>query len=640
MSEQNDLFKNLQKFAAFNNNVGKADEKTKIPKDGEDDQVDGEEQVNGKNKVEANLVNNAIVTEEVVTTDPGMFDYAGENDIGDGFEFHGGVSNTQSSLLDTISDVAGSVSDAIFSTAEAAGQKVSDAVDTAASLPGRAADAAGEWIDARIEKAKNSNIAMPFSKQEITYNGPTHQGDTEIHAAEGSQVNYADAVDGPNQQANARDQGHNDLEQIDNHQDNYGTVYGEMVNESSNYQVEHGCSKPAPQPSYDPGYNGEGLGDPAPTISTNRLFISSDSAISGGGSYSGEGAGDASSKEVEKPVYKEVEKVINIEKPVYKEVEKVVEIEKPVYKDKEKVIEKDSDSAEVAVTKKKKTNWAAILGGIAGAGLAWYAIDSSRHKGKDGKDGVDGAKGETGATGATGAKGEKGDTGRGITNTEVNDKGDVVVTYSDGKSEVVGNLNSVKDFAFDQATGGLTVNYTNGKSQYLGELPKGLDGANGKSAYEVAKENGFKGTEKEWLKSLEGKDGRGISSTNINDKGELTITYTDGTSENKGVVKGQDGTTITNTQIDNKGHLIVTLSNGEKYDAGKAKGDDGVSGVGIDNLQIDENGHLQVKLSDGTVQDAGKAKGDDGKDGRGISSTNINDKGELTITYTDGTSEN
>lgn len=35
----------------------------------------------------------------------------------------------------------------------------------------------------------------------------------------------------------------------------------------------------------------------------------------------------------------------------------------------------------------------------------------------------------------------------------------------------------------------------------------GKDGENGKSAYEIALENGFKGTEPEWLDSLHGKDG-------------------------------------------------------------------------------------------------------------------------------------
>ena len=36
----------------------------------------------------------------------------------------------------------------------------------------------------------------------------------------------------------------------------------------------------------------------------------------------------------------------------------------------------------------------------------------------------------------------------------------------------------------------------------------GKDGEDGKSAYEIALENGFEGTEAEWLDSLRGKDGK------------------------------------------------------------------------------------------------------------------------------------
>lgn len=39
------------------------------------------------------------------------------------------------------------------------------------------------------------------------------------------------------------------------------------------------------------------------------------------------------------------------------------------------------------------------------------------------------------------------------------------------------------------------------------EFPGGEDGADGKSAYEIAVDNGFEGTEQEWLESLKGKDG-------------------------------------------------------------------------------------------------------------------------------------
>lgn len=45
------------------------------------------------------------------------------------------------------------------------------------------------------------------------------------------------------------------------------------------------------------------------------------------------------------------------------------------------------------------------------------------------------------------------------------------------------------------------------KKTYVLEPP--LDGADGKSAYQIALDNGFEGTEAEWLESLKGSGGGG-----------------------------------------------------------------------------------------------------------------------------------
>lgn len=68
-----------------------------------------------------------------------------------------------------------------------------------------------------------------------------------------------------------------------------------------------------------------------------------------------------------------------------------------------------------------------------------------------------------------------------------------------------------------------------------------IKGEDGKSAYKIAVENGFIGTEAEWLESLKGKDGIGITASEINESGELVLTYSDGSTANVGVVKGKDG---------------------------------------------------------------------------------------------------
>lgn len=75
---------------------------------------------------------------------------------------------------------------------------------------------------------------------------------------------------------------------------------------------------------------------------------------------------------------------------------------------------------------------------------------------------------------------------------------------------------------------------------------------------------------------IDGIDGIGIYNVEINDKGELIVTLTDGQKINCGVVKGKDGIgysgiSVTNAKIEN-GHLIITLSNGRKIDAGVISG--------------------------------------------------------------------
>lgn len=115
-------------------------------------------------------------------------------------------------------------------------------------------------------------------------------------------------------------------------------------------------------------------------------------------------------------------------------------------------------------------------------------------KGQDGVSGADGITPHIGDNGnwfigetdtnkpSQGTNGVNGNDGVGITKTEVNTSGELVITYSNGDSTNLGKIVG-KD---------------------------GLDGTNGQnglSAYEIAKNGGFIGTKEEWLKSLKGADG-------------------------------------------------------------------------------------------------------------------------------------
>ena len=251
--------------------------------------------------------------------------------------------------------------------------------------------------------------------------------------------------------------------------------------------------------------------------------------------------------------------------------------------------------------------------------------------GADGKDGVDGAPGKDGVDGTDGKDGAD---GIGITSTTINEKGELIITYSDGNSTNLGKITGI-----DGEDGKDGVNGTDGKD--------GINGADGK----------------------DGIDGVGVAKTEINDKGELVITYTDDKSVNLGVVvgtdgkdgmdgkdgvDGADGTGITGAEVNTAGELVLYFSNQTNINLGKIKGADGVDGIngtngvdgvdgkdGADGVGIETvtltNGELFVKLTSGTTLNLGNIRGEDGL---GIAKTEINDKGELVITYTDTTSTN
>lgn len=120
-----------------------------------------------------------------------------------------------------------------------------------------------------------------------------------------------------------------------------------------------------------------------------------------------------------------------------------------------------------------------------------------------------------------------------------------------------------KDVAFNDNKS-LQEKYDNG------ELGGGGTGTAGKSAYEIAVDNGFVGTETEWLESLKGSDGK------------------DGKN-------GKDGNSVTLITKDSNENIIFTFSNGQTQTIGKLSVDiqgDFLSSDGIGNLRY-YNGHFQ-----------------------------------------------
>ena len=126
-------------------------------------------------------------------------------------------------------------------------------------------------------------------------------------------------------------------------------------------------------------------------------------------------------------------------------------------------------------------------------------------QGETGATGAQGPQGEKGETGAQGPQGEKGDTGAQGEKGDKGDKGDQGLPGEQGPAGEQGPQGPQGPAGADG------INGTDGKDGVDGtngtDGKDGVDGADGKSAYDIAVENGFVGTEAEWLESLKGAAG-------------------------------------------------------------------------------------------------------------------------------------
>ena len=276
--------------------------------------------------------------------------------------------------------------------------------------------------------------------------------------------------------------------------------------------------------------------------------------------------------------------------------------------------------------------------------------------GKDGAAGKNGADGKDGQNGTPGKDGVDGKDGVSISEASINNEGQLILTFTDGKSfnldKVVGAKGEagigIANSKINEQ-GELVITYSNGQETNLGKV-LGADGKDGQDG-------------------AAGKDGNAIVSTVINNSGELVVTYSNGTSDNLGVVVGKDG------QDGADGKDGINGSDGKDGKDG-ADGKDGVNGtngkdgvdgedgVGVSSAQINSYGELVITYTNGQISTLGKVIGADGKDGKdgadgkdGVNGTNgqdgkdgedgisiskseINSKGELVITYSNNEVEN
>ena len=179
-----------------------------------------------------------------------------------------------------------------------------------------------------------------------------------------------------------------------------------------------------------------------------------------------------------------------------------------------------------------------------GGGLALKGADGAN--GKDGTNGNNGANGKDGRDGKDGKDGQNGKDGVSVAGVSVNGEGELIISFSDGKATNVGKVvgtsglngkDGLSAYEIAVITGATTAATeaewlqslkgtagTDGQTPYIGTNGNwwigttdtgitaggrnGTDGVAGKSAYEIAKENGCTLSEAEWLASLKGADGQ------------------------------------------------------------------------------------------------------------------------------------
>ena len=286
-----------------------------------------------------------------------------------------------------------------------------------------------------------------------------------------------------------------------------------------------------------------------------------------------------------------------------------------------------------------------------GGGLTSKGAD-----GANGKDGTNGSNGANGKDGRDGKDGQNGKDGISVAGVSVNEDGELIISFSDGKATNVGKVvgtsglngkDGLSAYEIAVITGATTTATeaewleslkgaagTDGQTPYVGINGNwwigttdtgvtaggrnGTDGATGKSAYEIAKENGCTLSEAEWLASLKGADGQngsnGKSAYEIAKEAGLTTAATE--AEWLESLKGATGAAGQDGRDGKDGVNGKDGADGKDGIAGK----DGIDGKDGDTPFIGTNGNWWIGTTDTGVKAAGPQgelglKGDKGDKG-------------------------
>lgn len=168
-----------------------------------------------------------------------------------------------------------------------------------------------------------------------------------------------------------------------------------------------------------------------------------------------------------------------------------------------------------------------------------------------------------------------------ITDVEVNSSKHLICTLSDGNTIDAGEVPTIKG----------------------DDGEKGDDGADGKSAYEIAVEQGYSGTEEEWIASLKGEDGEdGFSPTievkeSSSERYVLMITTAEGSYDTPNLKGGGSGSASAMSDLEDVQLTSLTTGQILKWNGSKWVNEDGVE---IDSLG-DINDVELTSLADGQI---------------------------------------
>ena len=239
------------------------------------------------------------------------------------------------------------------------------------------------------------------------------------------------------------------------------------------------------------------------------------------------------------------------------------------------------------------------------AGLSAYML-AKTYDGFEGSmqewlDTLVGPQGPEGPAGPQGEKGEKGD--RGLQGENGLSAYMLAKTYDGFEGSLPEWLDSLKGPAGPQGPKGEPFKYEDFTEEQIKELIRDIElgaGGLGKSAYEIAKEHGFKGTEEEWLESLKGEIGPEGPMGPQGEKGEQGEVGPQGPAGEQGP-QGEKG------EMGPEGPMGPQGEKGEQGEVGPQgpQGIQGEEGIGVESMLIDE-GHLYVTLTNGQLIDAGE----------------------------------